>query len=93
MFIADEDIIARFTLPKQRITRPYEIILVDNGKVDNFSTHVRYLDQEHSYDRGHYDMTVEKAWADFTERVTRQFGYGPGTWEDYDLHLNMEKAS
>lgn len=84
-------IIARFAIPKQVCTRPYEIVIIDHEhhwtateiEFDprRFSVRRRYLDDTGGQDRGSYALTFEQAWTEFQHRVGEDIQRDPTVFE------------
>lgn len=73
-------VIAKYTAPKQRMTRHYGFVIVHNTASDKYSVHRFYIEDGGMSDSV-YDLTAEEAWKEFHERIARNSEYGPGTWE------------
>ena len=71
-------IIAEAVGPKQRMTRRFGYVLVDN--YGDFSVHRKYYD-DGSLEDGHYNLTEEQAWETFKKKVDYLLSFGPGTWD------------
>jgi hypothetical protein len=81
-------IIAKFSFPKQRATRKYGFIILENYKDSycnefSYSVH-RFYEDNGSMDSGSYDLTLEQAWNEFNSRIQHTaLNYGPATWEEF----------
>ena len=75
--LADRELIYSAEIPKQPITRPFNITL--RQKEDRhgvtWSTHQEYRDEQGGADHGHYDMGLSEAERDYAIRVTQAMRY------------------
>ena len=75
--LADRELIYSAEIPKQPITRPFNITL--RQKEDRhgvtWSTHQEYRDEQGGADHGHYDMGLSEAVQDYAIRVTQAMRY------------------
>lgn len=88
-------VIAELRLPKQRLTRPYGVVMLRH-KIGNrlfdgsaaYSTHNKYFDKAGGYDAGHYDMTWAEAMEDFQQRARIALACSPKVYEDFGGSLD-----
>ena len=75
------NILASMSMPKQRITRPYEFILV-HGNLGDYSVHRQYTDETGGMDCGSYALTFKQAWQEYVRRIEGLIEYGPNVFEE-----------
>lgn len=77
--------IAEFKAPKQRMTRQFGYVIKQQAD-RSYSVHRKFYDRENSYEHGTYDLTYEKAAAEFAECVRRHVtSYPPETFDTQEV--------